>query len=67
MKWYEEFSEHVKHLCWEHEEIPLEDVETALDIVYQCKESGGPKKAAEQLEAEHGIDPSIFGERFETL
>lgn len=65
MKWYEEYEEHVKHLCWEEEEIPLEDVEDALDIIHDSKQAGGPKKAVERLEAEHGINPAIFGPRFE--
>jgi hypothetical protein len=64
MKWWEEYEEHVKHLCWEEEEISLDDVEDALTIVHQSRESGGPKRAALMLESEHGVDPAIFGPRF---
>jgi len=56
--------EHAEHLCWEEEEIPLDDFEDALDIIHNAREAGGPKQAALDLEAEHGIDPAIFGERF---
>lgn len=64
MKWYEKYEEHVKHLCWEEEEIPLDDIEDALDIIHSSREQGGPKRAALQLEAQFGINPAIFGERF---
>ncbi len=60
MKWHEEYTEHVKHLCWEEEEIPLDDVEDALDIIYDCRDAGGPSEASDRLEAEHGVNPVIF-------
>jgi len=60
MEWWEEYQEHVKHLCWEREEIPLDDFEDALDIIEECRESGGPSEAKDRLEEEHGIDPIIF-------
>lgn len=65
MKWHEEYVEHVKHLCWEEEEIPLDDVEDALDIIYECRDAGGPSEARTRLEAEHGVDPTIFIPEFE--
>lgn len=65
MKWWEEYEEHVKHLCWEEEEIPLEDFVDALDIVHDCREAGGPSEARRRLEAEHGIDPSPFMSLFD--
>lgn len=64
MKWWEEFSEHVEHLCWEEEEIPLDEFEDVIDIIHDCRQSGGPREAAIQIESQHGIDPSVFGERF---
>lgn len=60
MKWWQEYAEHVKHFCWEKEEIPLDDVEDALDIIYDCRDAGGPKAAALRLESEHGIDPTLL-------
>lgn len=60
MKWYDEYTERVKRLCWEEEDIPLDDVENALDIVHDSQRAGGPKKARQRLEAEHGINPEIF-------
>jgi hypothetical protein len=57
MKWHEEYEDHVKHLCWEEEKIPLEDFEDALDIIHECRESGGPRRARNRLEEEYGIDP----------
>lgn len=60
MKWWQEYAEHVKHLCWEEEEIPLDEIEDALDIVHASREQGGPKEAALRLEAEHGIDPTLL-------
>lgn len=65
MKWWQEFIEHLEHLCWEEEELPLGEFDDALDIVHDARLSGGPKEAALTLESEYGIDPSIFGERFE--
>lgn len=64
MKWWEEYEAHIKHLCWEEEELPLNNVEDALDIVHASREKGGPKEAALRIEREFGIDPTIFGERF---
>lgn len=64
MKWYDEYMEHVQHLCWEEEELPLDEYEDALDILLECKEAGGPKEAALRLEAEHGLNPAVFSERF---
>jgi len=60
MKWWQEYVEHVKHLCWEEEEIPLDEIEDALDIVHDCRRAGGPKEAALRLEGEHGIDPTLL-------
>jgi pilus assembly protein TadC len=67
MKWWEEYEEHAKHLCWEEEEIPLDDFEDVLDLIHECRESGGPMDAALRIEREHGVNPAIFGERFETV
>lgn len=67
MKWWEEYEEHVKHLCWEEEEIPLDDFEDALEIVYASRKKGGPKEAVERLEEEHGVNPEIFGERWSEI
>lgn len=60
MKWWEEHIEHVKHLCWEEEEIPLDDFEHAVDIIHDCRESGGPSECARRLESEHGVSPVLF-------
>jgi len=60
MKWWQEYEEHVKHLCWEEEEISLDEIEDALDIVHDCRQGGGPKEAALRLEGDYGIDPTLL-------
>jgi hypothetical protein len=60
MEWWEEYEEHVKHLCWERDEIRLDRFDSALDVIYDCREAGGPRKAALRLEAEYGIDPTLL-------
>lgn len=64
MKWHEEYKEHLKHLCWEEEELPLDDFEDALDIVDDAREAGGPTEAIARLQSEHGLNPDVFDTRF---
>jgi len=65
MKWWKKYIEHMKHLCWEEEEISLDDFESAVDTIHDCRNAGGPKEAALTLEKDHGINPQIFSETFE--
>lgn len=64
MSWWQEYTEHAEHLCWEEEALTLDEFEETLDIIHDARGSGGPRGAALQLESQYGIDPSIFGERF---
>lgn len=57
MEWWEEYTEHVKRLCWKDEQIPVDDFEDALDIIHACRDSGGPASARRLLEMSYGIDP----------
>jgi hypothetical protein len=49
MKWWQEY-----------EEISLDEIEDALDIVHDCRQGGGPKEAALRLEGDYGIDPTLL-------
>lgn len=67
MKWWEEYIEHIQHECWEEEELPLDEYDDALSIIEECREAGGPKEAVLRLEAEHGLNPENFGDRWKDL
>lgn len=65
MKWWEKYERHIKHLCWEEEELSLDEFESALNIIHDCRNAGGPKKAALTLEEDHGINPQLFKKTFQ--